>query len=945
MARRDAGNDRDTDQEQPHRVSPGYVTAGLAVCLTVFALFTYVPAFRRIELNTLDMRYRIRRAIHVSPRLATVDIDAATIERAGEWPVPRTFYADVIQTLADYDARLISFDILFPDASPPSADRGRLAKALELSDDPGRIVELRRLLAEAMVSPDDDVAAAIRESGIVILPQTFATADQLLNRTREAVQEETLAARERMTADRRSTLALLQDFSLHCESGKLGGDPLTSAYDIEPPYRRFAEHAAGVGFAQVVQDLDGTVRTYPLFMRYDGRLYPSLAIMGVSIAVGVPLNEFDIKPGRYVLIPGARVYSRDGYAELRDIRIPVDDRVRMMVNWAGDYLTTFEHIPAAVLLRFRAVQIAKMRIHRYADDLDGLISHGYAEAVADITARRLLDAADAELMVRDLLLAQLAESMSAAVPNSRQAFLDGFAGGDDSDMQQHLAGIWDQVVQNRELLNGLRETPDASYEALIAEAGVTADTGADSRHAAEFLRFIVKAGRDPERWRPLYFFPPQEIAISGSGRRSALSPFDLAGKVFYVGLTATGTHDFNPRYPMVGLHVNAANSLLTGQFIRPLTDWGSLLLMVVLALVTVCSIPRLQPVTGTLLMVCLMVSYVVLCFVLFDREGLWLPMLAPLGAILVPHLMIVTHKVLLEQREKRSVRHAFSTYMTPAVVNQVLKDPAMLRLGGQRREMSVYFSDLAGFTSISEAATPEELVQLLNEYLEGMTGVIFDHGGTLDKYAGDGVMAFWGAPVPQDDHAYRCCCAALDAQYCLREVLLPKWTAEGRPQLRMRIGINSGPMVVGNMGSRTRMDYTVMGDAVNLGARLETANKEYGTATMISEFTWNWVKDRLVCRELDALRVMGKVKPVRVYELVGQQGDVSPDRMETIERFEAGLRLYREREWRDAMAAFSTILRGRPDDGPSRTLLKRCEVYVDTPPPLDWDGVFSLDSK
>ena len=396
---------------------------------------------------------------------------------------------------------------------------------------------------------------------------------------------------------------------------------------------------------------------------------------------------------------------------------------------------------------------------------------------------------------------------------------------------------------------------------------------------------------------------------------------------------------------MVGLHANAANTILTRQFIHVVPDWACFLIILGCVVPTVLLVPRLHPIAGAAFMMAVITAHVLVCGQLFNRSGVWVPMMAPVSGVAVTYLAIIVHKFLVEQVAKRKVRSAFSTYMTPSVVNQILKNPNMLQLGGERRVMTVYFSDLTGFTAISERSSPEELVTLLNEYFEGMTSVIFKYGGTLDKFEGDAVMAFWGAPTPQEDHSYLCCCAALDSLAYLEKVLQPKWLAEGKPRLTMRTGINTGPMIVGNMGSRTRMDYTVMGDSVNLAARLEAANKSYGTWIMMSEFTREHVRGRIESRELDLLRVKGKQKPVRVYQVLARDGELTQGQEERVNLYNEGLKLYRAREWEAGIEVFQKALALDNTDGPTKTYLERCRAYAVEPPPADWDGVWVLATK
>jgi adenylate cyclase len=273
----------------------------------------------------------------------------------------------------------------------------------------------------------------------------------------------------------------------------------------------------------------------------------------------------------------------------------------------------------------------------------------------------------------------------------------------------------------------------------------------------------------------------------------------------------------------------------------------------------------------------------------------------------------------------------------------MLKDPTKLKLGGDKKDLTVLFSDIRGFTSISEKLPPEELVRLLNEYLTAMTNVVFKYEGLLDKYMGDAIMAVFGAPLDQPDHPQRACWTALNMMSELHR-LQNKWQEEGRPALNIGIGINTGDMVVGNMGSEMRFDYTVMGDMVNLGSRLEGINKEYGSNIIISEFTYKAVKEIMCCRELDSVRVKGKKLPVKIYELLGKKKDENKWN-DFIAGFEKGLALYRAAKWDEAISSFQKVLAIRAEDEASRIYIERCKNLKEEPPAQPWDGVFTMKTK
>ena len=329
---------------------------------------------------------------------------------------------------------------------------------------------------------------------------------------------------------------------------------------------------------------------------------------------------------------------------------------------------------------------------------------------------------------------------------------------------------------------------------------------------------------------------------------------------------------------------------------------------------------------------------------LFEAQGVWMNLTYPSLNLILIYLGVTGYRYMTEEKEKKKIRGAFQYYLTASVVEEMLQNPDKLKLGGEKKDLTVLFSDIRGFTSISERMTPDGLVKFLNEYLTKMTDIVFKYDGLLDKYMGDAIMAIWGAPLDQPDHVRRACLAALDMVEELHR-LQKKWSAEGMPFLNIGIGVNAGPMVVGNMGSDRRFDYTVMGDSVNLGSRMEGLNKLYGTNIIVSEMTYDRVKEEFWGRELDLVRVKGKDQPVKIFELLSPLKTASADQRALAEGFHAALADYRKRNWDKAREEFQKVLAQFPHDGPAKLYLERGETLSQTPPPADWDGVYTMTTK
>jgi adenylate cyclase len=326
------------------------------------------------------------------------------------------------------------------------------------------------------------------------------------------------------------------------------------------------------------------------------------------------------------------------------------------------------------------------------------------------------------------------------------------------------------------------------------------------------------------------------------------------------------------------------------------------------------------------------------------RASWWTDPVAPGVALGLAFVLAAAYSYATEGRQKLAIRRMFSHYMSDKVIAHLLEHPELLNLGGERRHMTLFFSDLAGFTSISERLSAEEVVGLLNDYLSRMTGIILEEEGLVDKFEGDAIMAFWGDPLPQADQALRACRAALRQQAALAE-LNQRFRDLGLPPLAMRIGLHTGEAVVGNLGSEKRFDYTAIGDTVNLASRLESLNKFYGTSIMASETTVAECGDAVVFRELDRVAVKGKEKPVAVYQALALKEDLGPELARLHEEFARALELYREEKFAEAALRFQEILTKYPGDAPSKVFLERCQNFQVNPPPPGWDGVFRPDKK
>jgi adenylate cyclase len=431
----------------------------------------------------------------------------------------------------------------------------------------------------------------------------------------------------------------------------------------------------------------------------------------------------------------------------------------------------------------------------------------------------------------------------------------------------------------------------------------------------------------------------------------------LKGKVVLVAATAQATFDqrvtpMDKIAPGIETHANTIETILSGRYLvrGPLVQTVEIVVLLAMALFFAFVFSRVK-VTYTLPV--LGISTIALwggaTLAFWGGYDIFAALpLVELGAMFV---LVTVYRYATEERDKRQLRKAFQLYLNPEVMEEMLDEPEKLQLGGKLLELTVLFSDIRGFTTISEKLSPQAVVHLMNEIFSPMTDNIFEKRGTLDKYIGDAVMAFFGAPVQTELHAANGCDAALLMLATLRR-LKEKWRIEDpdMPDVDLGIGVNSGPMVVGNMGSTQRFNYTVMGDNVNLASRLEGLNKEYGTHILISEQTLRaarkGLKDRAAycVRELDSVQVIGKREPVRLFEL-RSRGPARTEELPLLEGYEEGLQLYRAQKFAEARLQFESLLARFPDDGPCALFLRRCDEMLESPPGEDWDGVFKMEHK
>ena len=573
------------------------------------------------------------------------------------------------------------------------------------------------------------------------------------------------------------------------------------------------------------------------------------------------------------------------------------------------------------------------------------------------------------------VLSQIAKGKPAAI-GVDVAFLDSESDSVDNQLAETIGSLGNVVIaaeaENKGILlpiPALQEkasfgianiTPDPDGVARFAPLSATGPDGKIYKHFTiqvldKYYKALGKTGIKTENI-------PQEngaLRINYAGAPGSFTsysfydvltgsvpPADFRDKIVLIGATAPDLHDnlitpVSSGIPMDGveIHANIIQTMMDGKYLVSEPEIATIATIAIVAILLstlLMFLPFYAAIFATFLVLGIYVIYAIFSF---DAGIIRNLIVSPL-AIIVTGTADIIYRYFSEFRQKKYIKKAFSYYLSTPVLSEILSHPENLKLGGTRQEISVLFSDIAGFTSISEKLNAEDLAHILNGYLNKMTGIVFANQGVLDKYIGDAVMAFWGAPLKESDHAYLACKTALE-MFAEMDDIRTEWKKYGIEEFDIRIGINTGEMVVGNMGSDVRFDYTLLGDNVNLGSRLEGINKEYGTKIIISESTYKKVKERVAVRKLDKVAVKGKKTGVTIYEL---RGLGTPTDSEFLVDFEKARMLYEKGKFANALTAFKKLEREHSTDKPIKVYIERLNNLTKERP-KDWDGIFKATSK
>jgi len=891
------------------------VPVGITVLFAVLAL---TGGAASLEFRVLDGFLALRPSPPEDPRILLIDVDDPAISTIGTWPISRSITADGLMLLAEMGASQATFDIEYTDKSPRGVNSSILEQAIpELLDSGmGRLQSNIRDLFGAVAAGQ----LSVQDAGVYI-DDLVDIADQTKEEIKTAVgdialdNDEYLAKAARFFGNTFFTINMRkfpessvsqdvrdQAISLHSlKNIEVKGSSITPAVDIIPVLSPVISEARGIGFTNAEADNDGIRRRIMLVQKYGDAWFGQLVLRPLLDVLGNP--ELTVYPNRIVL-GGARL--SDGTTT--DISIPISAEGKTLLDWPHkSFDTSFRHVSFEQLY-LHDQQFANL-VHNVKLGESGNWFHGFQGEVP---------------------LLELVRQYNAL----RSAIMDG---------DEPQSRVSDYAALRSRFLSELGLFLDTRPEdAILADISpILANPELDDATRHDLTSLLVTI--------PDYFAKTRGIYDLVMKYRASLAVLD--GAFCIIGQTNTGSTDlganpFAKAYPNIGTHASLVNMILNRKFIVELSPLWSLLIALAAGLGLTFLTRSLRPAWSITMGIVASLGIIVLAGAFFAFTGRYLPVIPLAGPVILSFIAVTFLKFFVTEQEKGFLRNAFSHYLSADVIKEIIAHPEKLRLGGEQKLMTAMFTDIRGFSTVSEKLTPVELVTLLNNYLTGMSDMVLEMGGTIDKYEGDAIIAFFGAPLDLEDHAARALKAAINMKRIEAELNIRFIEEKIAPSpLLTRFGINTGQMVVGNMGTEKKMDYTIIGDAVNLAARLEGVNKRYDTWMCISEDTVNAAGSGFVVRRLDRIRVVGKAVPIRIFELVGEEGRVPDDTMRTLEQFELGLKLFENREWVPAITKFTKAMEFIPDDGPSARFIKTCREYMTKPPSQNWDGVYTMDLK
>lgn len=962
------------------------VIISIAVISLLLALFLLPDLIKLIEYETYYLRYRWalssayltdteKAGLKKDLNVCIVDIDERSVSKDklgyyGNWR--RNIHGELVNSLSQHYPGAILFDICFHEPEDENIKKST-SEILDLGLGSFPQNSIPSGMTDSIISRidfDHQFAVSTQKAGNVI--QCFSAR----NRSDYTELEWNLVKNKTSTnwldsLNRGGYIRLdVNQFNAFTTSNI---KPV-----VDGIYPQLGQAAMNIGYINAAPNSDGIIRSIPLLFRYGDHNIATLSLGVIAAAqlFGTPDSEIVFNPGKYLDIgkPFKIFKQHDGAIKISYPHFSADE-LRLLLSKKKDILS-LSNGQSITIASYCKVTYDSINGQRYISMNSGDFSIQIIKALQTKQLKTYQSLSTGHQMYLPNGVSFLKESdldwVISSVSQGEEYYIQ------ESDLQTLLnldiENIEKETPGNKLLFhnfkvwkdkNGLHTSiPVLSEPVLLDLLNISWQTVLEipSGHRMEFGA-PVKIPLDNENLHTINYIGPRKTFQYYSYYdilKNRISG-ELDGKIFIIGSSLPNLFDIKAAphdifFPGVEIHATLINSFLQNSFITRTDEQRTFLILVSFALLGAVIFSLTSPIIGSILFLFTVLAYLVFSMSIFSASKIWIPVAQPIFTLSYSFIFSIAYRFLVEEKNKKYLYATFSSYLSPAVIENMYRKKLTPTLGGVESEITAFFTDIQGFSSFSEKlGSPTKLVSLLNEYLSAMTDILLRNEGTLDKYEGDAIIAFFGAPRSTPDHFYQACITALQMQHALGE-LRNKWVKEGDrwpdivKKMRMRIGINSGQIVTGNMGSNKRMNYTMMGDEVNLAARLESAAKQFGVFTLVGENTYKHVSSQFEFRHLDKIKVVGKEKPVNVYELLCENGKADEQLMSMIKLYAKGYDRYLEQNFRDAISLFEKAKELEPNKGickitPSERMIKLSQMLIDNPPGKDWDGTTELSSK
>ena len=883
----------------------------------------FAPIFTDFENKLYDASLRVKPLAPIVGEFLSVQVDDKALDLLKMYPLKRSTLADGMLILREFGASTILLDTQLVDPSVPGMNSTKFnelpniinqvkSNALSMS------TQLINAYADGQLGRGEDALEEAAEYITELEWEYDDLFDTLLFETNQVALDYdkyisnifSFTGIVYVTNDFEVGKEISDDFKKYLEETQaiknivFFKDPFEKREGHNPAIQAVMESAKGSGFVETLIDSDGKTRKSHIIVKKDNYYYPHLSLRSFIDNMGNPeINVYKNK----VILKGVN----NGVDDPFNLTIPLANDGSMAINWAGtDFMKTFDSINFYLLYQY------DLLLNSMKSTVLKVISNPNTTKFAGKEYNQVIN-----------LITQ--------ADNLRQ-------NGDPNNFTEYKT-IRDQTIE--------------MYKTLFLSSEDNITLNMLYRSA---LENFLSQQEMTENEQSIYLAVANEIdkifndaAINMSNLLAFRETLEnkVNNRVVTLGYTATSTFDigsnpFEEKFFNMGIYPTLYNNLLSGKFITLSPIWVSIIIAFIFALIATIIIKKNEAKNSIIFGSILFILLIGLYLGLLIFTGIYISILVPSLSFILVFIQKISGKLLSTSKDKTFIKNAFGQYLSEDVIKDIINDPSKLKLGGEEKEITAFFTDVKGFSTISEKLTPDELVSLLNEYLTTMSDIALAHKGTIDKYEGDAIIGFFGAPAPLPDHATKAVLSAIrmkEVEIKLNERFLS--TGMTPSPVNTRIGINSGPCVVGNMGTPRKMDYTMMGSDVNIAARLEGVNKQYGTWILASERTMEKAEDIFLTRRLDRVRVVGINKPIRLYNPLAVRSEASKVLIDLVNEFEKALSKFEERDWKTAKNLFKNVLNIDPDDKPSVRYIQLCEKFIEKEPEQNWDGVFNLTSK